>query len=711
MKYALFQLCWFLALLVLMPLVKADVQNAAPPAGISTSAASSALPVPTTNTKELNVLLIGHSLTHGLRNLDLLAPMIGHAGYKSMLYTILGAGIKIHYEAEWKPWRQLFFPPDKKWDVLIMSARDADRDPKATSTDEIFAPKFAAEAFKNNPQCQVYIYGNWPEVYEDFTKPAFAYTPEYIERVGAAVDKAFPNAPKTRIIPCCLLMRELEQMADRGELPGVASRFDLFCDAIHPSTVGWYAVNMLVMVTVYNESPVNYPAEFRALDAKGQPNQRTGLGVPEATATVIKNVAWDILQTYPPAGLTPRLVVANRQLEPAIAGQPYKAELKALNAAGPCVWSITKGALPPGLAISDNGTISGQSDVVGSHPITLHLADGRSTCERQLVLSINNDIPPRIPDQSLETVTLDQYVTKSLKMEGGVGHITWSVGGGKLPYGIKLSSGGMLIGSPGEAGEFDFTIKVEDSFPTGSRSAEKAFKWTIGPASPDTLMAKYLESTWAPNDPRSYGRLLTACTLDGKLDEPFWKLDQPIAKKVKGTPTKKASFGAVWNRYKDHGGGMIGMNLFMGFKVLDGPIGRTPKDGIHIYLDGNHNRSLVYSSDDTHIFIPRTHKGGQLRVVIGKDAANSAFVQEIEGGYTVEIVLQGGGFFTGEGNWLKFGAKGVYGLDVAVDEGDDKAVSQQVWRGDANDAEDTSHFGTIVLTDQPAIEGEQPKAP
>jgi hypothetical protein len=46
---------------------------------------------------------------------------------------------------------------------------------------------------------------------------------------------------------------------------------------------------------------------------------------------------------------------------------------------------------------------------------------------------------------------------------------------------------------------------------------------------------------------------------------------------------------------------------------------------------------------------------------------------------------------------VKLGAKGVYGFDVAVDEGDDKEVSRQVWRGDANDAEATSHFGTLVL--------------
>ena len=78
-----------------------------------------------------------------------------------------------------------------------------------------------------------------------------------------------------------------------------------------------------------------------------------------------------------------------------------------------------------------------------------------------------------------------------------------------------------------------------------------------------------------------------------------------------------------------------------------------------------------------------------------------AAVSEIEGGYVVEVSL-GTPNFTGDGQWLTFCAGSVYGLDIAVDEGVEGAVSRQVWRGDAKDAEDTSHFGTFVLTGQPA---------
>jgi hypothetical protein len=308
-----------------------------------------------------------------------------------------------------------------------------------------------------------------------------------------------------------------------------------------------------------------------------------------------------------------------------------------------------------------------------------------------------------IPDQLLEAVPLDQYVLHPLKVAHGVGHITWRVNGGKLPYGIMLSPAGMLVGSPGEQGEFTFKIKAEDAFPGGPRSAEKAFTWTIGPASPAALLVNRVTVTGKPDD--------KTIVIDGKPDEPFWKLDQAIAKKVKGTPSKRAFFGAVWT-YQPRGDlKLIGRHLVLAFKVLDGPQGKNPKDGIHIFLDGNHNRSVVYSGDDTHFFVPRDHKGGWAQSLRGKvNWFTDARVQEIEGGYTMEISLGGGDYLSGEGNWLPFGAQGVYGFDVAVDEGDDKEISQQVWRGDANDAEDTSHFGTIVLSARPALPPEQPKA-
>ena len=297
------------------------------------------------------------------------------------------------------------------------------------------------------------------------------------------------------MMPCSLVVRELGRLAERGELPGVSSHFQLFSDGDHPSKVAAYAINVLVMSMLYNESPLAYPSDVHEVDLQGKPVRGDAfkdLPIPAATATVIKRVVWDVLQTYPPAGMPPELIIANRHLEPVIASQPYKAQLKPLHAAGPCLWSIVKGELPAGLSLSRDGLLAGQSEAVGDYPLTIQLADGESRFDRPLVLSVDRDTPPSIPDQPLKSVSLDQYVMQPLQVTGGVGHITWSVGGGKLPYGIMLSPAGTLVGSPGEAGEFTFKIMARDSHPAGPRTAEKPFTWTIGPACPDSLPVKYV---------------------------------------------------------------------------------------------------------------------------------------------------------------------------------------------------------------------------
>ena len=675
----------------------------------------------------VKVLIIGHSLTGNLYALPLFAPEVGHPAHHHAQYSIIGAGIEGHYKYNSTEWRENYFAHGQKWDALVMSARNPESDAE-------FAPKFAAEAFRNNPKCQVFIYGNWPELTESFEKPEFRHTEAHIENVAAAVDKAFPNAPRTRLIPCSLVIRELGRMADRGELPGVGSRFELFADYAHPSRFTSYALNVLVMSMLYNEPPWNYPADIYQ---KGPGGIRQAawwnIQVPEETATVIKRVVWDILQTYPPALMPPSLLIANRTMEPVIAGQSYKAELKALHAVGPCVWSIVKGKLPDGLFLTRDGVLEGKSEAVGDYPLTLKLAAGKESFERLLVLRVCQDVPPVIPDQPMETVALDQYVTQPLVVKGGVGPITWSLAGGTLPYGIRLSPAGMLVGSPGEEGQFTFKIKAEDSHPGGPCAAEKEFKWKIRPARPDTLKVKYLITKgWdffhvVQRDPHAANWEQIpkdVSPIDGTLNEPFWDLSQSIEKKVNGMPTKKAVFSAVWtgncNGYSNkpiptnltlgRTPGRVwtlsGDQLVLGVKVLDGPKGKTLRDGVHIFIDGNHNRSAIYAGDDTHFFISRFQKAHQYGLSIRGKVNWFLFpvVREIEGGYTMEITLWGNDYFSGEGNWLPFGYRGVYGLDVAVDEGDDDAhVSQQVWRGDANDAEDTSHFGTIVLTGQPAM--------
>ena len=644
------------------------------------AAAGNSQDLPAPQKPGLAVAHVGNSHSHYLRLLTPLAVQAGHAGHSQGEINILGAPLRWNWDhGEQNKWPTVLAPTNK-WDAITLLAWD--------NQDDEYAVKFATEVFKGNPQCQVFIYTIWPDAAMDFEKPQPIRTEEHTEKVAAAVAAAFPQSPKPRVIPSSLLIRELGRLADRGELPKVGTRFELFTDGGHLGAFGQYADIVMVNAMLYNESPLAYPADIYGKNSDGSEARGIwkSLTIPPETAEVMKRVVWDILLTYPPGGMDGGLVVAQRSLAPVIAGQPYKSEMTTLHATGKCSWSVSKGSLPAGITLSNGGVLAGQSTATGEYPVTIKVSDEKGTFERRLVLSVHANEPPVIPDQALPSTSLDQYVFQPLKAAGGVGHITWSVVDGKLPYGVMLTPGGILLGNPGEPGQCTFKIKAEDSFPGGPRAAEKSFTWTIGPSSPESLVVKRAGTK--------------DVTVDGKLDESLWSLDQPITKKVKGAPVKKALFNAVWS-VRDDKNQEIGSALVLAIKVLDGSRGKTPLDGVHFFIDGRHNKEVIYNADDTHFFVAREQKAEQARAVRGKpNWFTKAKVTEIEGGYVMEVSLSAN-YFLGEGNWLNFGNRGVYGFDIIVDEGD-KEADQQAWRGDANDAEDTSHFGTIVLISEPA---------
>jgi hypothetical protein len=82
--------------------------------------------------------------------------------------------------------------------------------------------------------------------------------------------------------------------------------------------------------------------------------------------------------------------------------------------------------------------------------------DARPQPQNQLGLIIENDseLPDTYPEASYEVRFLAR---------GGVPRLHWKLEKGALPPGIKLEEDGLLHGTPGRTGEFDFTVSVTDS--------------------------------------------------------------------------------------------------------------------------------------------------------------------------------------------------------------------------------------------------------
>lgn len=82
-----------------------------------------------------------------------------------------------------------------------------------------------------------------------------------------------------------------------------------------------------------------------------------------------------------------------------------------------------------------------------------------------------------IQTKSTLTVKLDDPFSLQLQAKSGQPPYSWALVDGTLPTGLDLSPDGIISGTPTQAEEFTFTIKVTDS---ENAVAEKTFTWTVG---------------------------------------------------------------------------------------------------------------------------------------------------------------------------------------------------------------------------------------
>jgi hypothetical protein len=165
-------------------------------------------------------------------------------------------------------------------------------------------------------------------------------------------------------------------------------------------------------------------------------------------------------------------------LPAASVGQPYEGFLLTSNGAVD-TFTITKGALPPGLSMPATygaaGTIVGGTPTKqGTFTFSVHVTPfGASTpsANGTYSIAVGSAAPLTItfPSSCCSAGTVGSSYFQNFFTSGGVGPFTWTVAAGQLPPGVTLT-GGHLGGTPTMAGTFTFTIKVTDS--AGDQASE-----------------------------------------------------------------------------------------------------------------------------------------------------------------------------------------------------------------------------------------------
>jgi large repetitive protein len=144
-------------------------------------------------------------------------------------------------------------------------------------------------------------------------------------------------------------------------------------------------------------------------------------------------------------------------------GIAYTQSLAVTGGAAPYVWTLASGALPAGLTLAGDGTISGTPSAAGSSTFSARVTDtygGEATAS--LTLTVVSRLT--VTTSSLPPSTVGAPYAASLAASGGLPPTLWSISLGQLPTGLTLNaSTGAISGTPTASGNWAFTAQATDS--------------------------------------------------------------------------------------------------------------------------------------------------------------------------------------------------------------------------------------------------------
>jgi hypothetical protein len=142
----------------------------------------------------------------------------------------------------------------------------------------------------------------------------------------------------------------------------------------------------------------------------------------------------------------------------------YSQQLTATGGTQPYAYTLTAGALPPGMNLSATGLLSGTpAPPGGTFTFTVTATDAKGCAGVQAYTLTILCNPPEVTSECLPDGTEGSPYSYQLSATNGFPPYSWSVAGGTLPPGITLSAAGVLNGTPTAAGTYTFTALVTDS--------------------------------------------------------------------------------------------------------------------------------------------------------------------------------------------------------------------------------------------------------
>jgi len=576
------------------------------------------------------------------------------------------------------PWKKAF--AEHEWDGL--SLQPFQWDYKKNIVD---IPVIAEEFYKKSPDGQLFIYAQWPASNKggDWTRRWLEPREQNImsraeyEDTMTWLHANMKGHKPARLIPVGHVMHLLEQKAKAGQVPGVQTMWDFYDDGVHLNNVGSFVVASTFYATTQERSP-------EGLDFKPYAEGKMKL-TPEL-AKVIQQTVWEVVATHPMTGVQSTLApqIATPVLDAAVHNSNYYGEIFPAFGRAPRTIKIKSGKLPAGMTLSESGVLGGAPTEVGDARFEVQVTDAAGkSASRPMTLKVVADSTPQIAMIKLPALQQGRYTRFELKAQSDNAPLFWKIEKGGLPKGMSFNDGGIIEGTPGEAGAREITFAVTDGDNQNPETATQTFTFDVAPAGKDVSFARRVD--WKPD-------------ANGKLDErEKWDFKEPLAKVLSGTPNDEAPrvdvvyddealYVAVLVKDKD----VIGGDLPGWAWKNDGKT-----DVVKIYLDGKNNREQIYNWDDFQF----TNTPGEASANIRGGWWAWSKAGTVEGGYLVEARMNwtsSGQKIEGKnrGDWLSVGVD-VHVIDV--DARDGAPLSRVAWHGTEKNDTDPSGYRTVIM--------------
>jgi hypothetical protein len=149
---------------------------------------------------------------------------------------------------------------NNKWDALIL--QPFGRSPENSIE---YGAKYAAAAYTGNPECQVFVFANYPDIGKQQEKKD-QWEQRWLsdtdtkgranfQKVANGISAQFPDKKPVKVIPVGEVMYRMHLRMKDGKVQGLQHIADLYADGVHLKAEGKYLEAVTHYAVVFQDDP------------------------------------------------------------------------------------------------------------------------------------------------------------------------------------------------------------------------------------------------------------------------------------------------------------------------------------------------------------------------------------------------------------------------------------------------------------------------